>query len=99
MASPTDEQIKLARAFAQLVCDSAGADLPEVNRRNREEERMDCASNDFVRADALMNRAWQATISGALPKRRGKRNREEAELWNGAWKLAAAAGFDVDRIK
>lgn len=97
--SSMTDSVALAKAFAQLVSETVGQDLTEINRRNRTEERFDCASTDFCNAAALMNRAWREVISGTLPKRRGRLIASEAALWNEAWQLAAIAGFDAQKIR
>ena len=87
--SKTDKIKAVARAFGRLLLKKLGGRLAAAVRLNRAEGNPNvCHTHDYCDANMVMERAMREC---------GESGRTVA-VWNAAWDMAKAAGFDEKRI-
>lgn len=96
------EPTKVAVAFCRLLrIDLTAAEMAEVVSRNEAHDLKGdtniCASHDFCDANMVMDEAMR---SSGVNMEWGEEGMPEeiSTLWNAAWSLAKAAGFDPDKV-
>lgn len=88
---------RLAMAFANQLREDIGAKkVAKVVALNAEQDNPNiCHSHDFCDANMTMDAAFTKTVGREIDLQ----SDDDMALWNDAWTLAKANGFDADKIR
>ncbi len=96
---PDPEVVRaVAVKFSELIQESFGDKVPEINRRNRElkEDGDSCATHDFCDANEVMAEAFRKVVG----REQEMDSDKDTDIWNAAWSLAQrTAEFDPAKAK
>ena len=92
--NPTTEERCVAAAFhAAIRAACSGAEVAEIDRRNRERNDGSCATHDFLDPNTVMAEAFETATGRDSFNGDGRIGEQVLTVLNAAWDIAMAHGF------